>query len=55
MSKSCKLTPNLDPNTTKILNLTVLQRTDPTIEEILFTASHVTFYAFDIDSIQWVS
>jgi len=27
---------------------------DPFIEEILITAAHVTFYAFNIESSQWV-
>lgn len=50
-----KLTPNLDQNCTKVLNLTVLQRVDPSIEEILITSTHVTLYEFNIDSNQWVS
>ncbi|KAI4385426.1 hypothetical protein MLD38_003453 [Melastoma candidum] len=48
-----KLMPNLDHHGTKLLNLTVLQRMDPFVEEILITAAHVTFYKFDIDSSQW--
>lgn len=48
-----KLTPNLDQRSTKMLNLTVLQRVDPFIEEILITAAHVTFYEFNIDLNQW--
>ncbi|KAK7847450.1 mrna-decapping enzyme-like protein [Quercus suber] len=36
-----------------MLNLTVLQRIDPFIEEILITAAHVTFYEFNIESNQW--
>lgn len=47
--------PNLDQHSTKLLNLTVLQRMDPYIEEILITAAHVTFYGFNIDLNQWVS
>ncbi|GFZ08889.1 decapping 1 [Actinidia rufa] len=54
MSQSGKLMPNLDQNSTKLLNLTVLQRIDPYIEEILITAAHVTFYEFNIDLNQWV-
>ncbi|MCL7027734.1 hypothetical protein MKW94_013036 [Papaver nudicaule] len=50
---SGKLTPNLDKETTKILNLTVLQRIDPNIEEILITAAHVTFYEFDVHRNEW--
>lgn len=53
MSQSGKLMPNLDQQTTKILNLTVLQRIDPFVEEILITAAHVTFYEFNIDLSQW--
>ncbi|XWS56029.1 hypothetical protein CRYUN_Cryun09bG0051300 [Craigia yunnanensis] len=53
MSQTGKLTPNLDQQSTKMLNLTVLQRIDPFIEEILITAAHVTFYEFNIDSNQW--
>lgn len=46
--------PNLDQHSTKLLNLTVLQRIDPFVEEILITAAHVTFYEFNIDLSQWV-
>uniref|UniRef100_A0A2P2LYT1 Uncharacterized protein mRNA-decapping enzyme-like protein n=1 Tax=Rhizophora mucronata TaxID=61149 RepID=A0A2P2LYT1_RHIMU len=53
MSQAGKLTPNLDQQGTKILNLTVLQRIDPFIEEILMTAAHVSFYEFNIDNVQW--
>ncbi|XP_047332210.1 mRNA-decapping enzyme-like protein isoform X2 [Impatiens glandulifera] len=53
MSHPGKLMPNLDKNSTKLLNLTVLQRMDPHIEEILMTATHVTFYEFNIDLNQW--
>ncbi|XP_039044128.1 mRNA-decapping enzyme-like protein [Hibiscus syriacus] len=53
MSQTGKLMPNLDQQNTKVLNLTVLQRIDAFIEEILITAAHVTFYEFDIDSSQW--
>ncbi|KAH7292591.1 hypothetical protein KP509_29G076300 [Ceratopteris richardii] len=35
------------------LNLTVLQRLDEHIQEILFTAAHVTLYDFDVDKCQW--
>ena len=54
MSQTGKLMPNLDQNSTKLLNLTVLQRMDPFIEEILITAAHVTFYEFNIELNQWV-
>ena len=49
-----KLMPNLDQQSTKVLNLTVLQRIDPYVEEILITAAHVTFYEFNIELNQWV-
>ncbi|KAG2371532.1 mRNA-decapping enzyme-like protein [Vigna angularis] len=54
MSQNGKLMPNLDQHSTKLLNLTVLQRIDPFVEEILITAAHVTFYEFNIDLSQWV-
>uniref|UniRef100_A0A7N0V0J5 mRNA-decapping enzyme-like protein n=1 Tax=Kalanchoe fedtschenkoi TaxID=63787 RepID=A0A7N0V0J5_KALFE len=53
MSQNGKLMPNLDQNSTKLLNLTVLQRIDPFVEEILITAAHVAFYEFNIDLSQW--
>ncbi|XP_073291878.1 mRNA-decapping enzyme-like protein [Primulina huaijiensis] len=53
MSQNGRLTPNLDEKSTKMLNLTVLQRIDPFVEEILITAAHVTFYEFNIDTSQW--
>ncbi|KAL1201886.1 mRNA-decapping enzyme-like protein [Cardamine amara subsp. amara] len=53
MSQNGKLIPNLDQNSTRLLNLTVLQRIDPYIEEILITAAHVTFYEFNIELSQW--
>ncbi|XP_074331911.1 mRNA-decapping enzyme-like protein isoform X2 [Apium graveolens] len=52
-NRSGKLMPNLDQQSTKVLNLTVLQRMDPYIEQILITAAHVTLYAFDIHLNQW--
>lgn len=45
----------LDQNSTAALNLTVLQRQDPAVEEILLTAGHVTLYDFDVASSTWVS
>ncbi|CAF2051690.1 unnamed protein product [Brassica napus] len=45
--------PNMDQSSTRLLNLTVLQRIDPFIEEILITAAHVTFYEFNIEISQW--
>ncbi|XP_038707019.1 mRNA-decapping enzyme-like protein isoform X1 [Tripterygium wilfordii] len=53
MLQNGKLMPNLDQQSTKLLNLTVLQRIDPFIEEILITAAHVTFYEFNIELSQW--
>ncbi|ERM98931.1 mRNA-decapping enzyme-like protein [Amborella trichopoda] len=53
MSQNGKLMPNLDQQSTKVLNLTVLQRIDPFVEEILITAAHVTFYEFNIELNQW--
>ncbi|XP_010943803.1 mRNA-decapping enzyme-like protein isoform X2 [Elaeis guineensis] len=53
MSQNGKLMPNLDHQSTKLLNLTVLQRIDPYVEEILITAAHVTFYEFNIELNQW--
>ncbi|GJN25048.1 hypothetical protein PR202_gb12832 [Eleusine coracana subsp. coracana] len=50
-----KVTPNLasDGEGTRTLNLTVLQRLDPAIEDILITAAHVTLYDFDTNVNQW--
>ncbi|CAO2147707.1 unnamed protein product [Urochloa humidicola] len=50
-----KVTPNLamDAEATRLLNLTVLQRLDPAVEDILITAAHVTLYDFNIDLNQW--
>ncbi|XP_021715691.1 mRNA-decapping enzyme-like protein [Chenopodium quinoa] len=53
MAQSGKVMPNLDQKSTKLLNLTVLQRIDPSVEEILITAAHVTFYEFNIELSQW--
>ncbi|KAL4396773.1 hypothetical protein AHAS_Ahas01G0125400 [Arachis hypogaea] len=53
MSQNGKLIPNFDQHSTKLLNLTVLQRIDPFVEEILITTAHVTFYEFNIDLSQW--
>ncbi|KAE9590810.1 hypothetical protein Lal_00023281 [Lupinus albus] len=51
--QSKKLTPNLDEQSTKVLNLTVLQRMDSFIDQILFTAAHVSFYDFNLQTNQW--
>ncbi|KAG6761873.1 hypothetical protein POTOM_035112 [Populus tomentosa] len=53
MPQNGKLMPNIDQQSTKLLNLTVLQRIDPLVEEILITAAHVTLYQFNIDLTQW--
>ncbi|CAH9093739.1 unnamed protein product [Cuscuta epithymum] len=53
MPQRGKLMPYLDPNSTKLLNLTVLQRMDPFVEEILLTAVHVAFYEFNTAATQW--
>ncbi|KAH9564497.1 hypothetical protein CY35_04G028000 [Sphagnum magellanicum] len=45
--------PQLDQNSTKELNLTVLQRMDRHVEDILTTAAHVTFYQFSVEDSQW--
>ncbi|KAG6478236.1 hypothetical protein ZIOFF_061671 [Zingiber officinale] len=45
--------PNLDQNSSKLHNLTVLQRVDSFVEEILMTAAHVTVYEFNIELNQW--
>jgi hypothetical protein len=47
--------PQLDQNSTKELNLTVLQRMDRHVEDILTTAAHVTFYQFSVEDSQWVT
>jgi hypothetical protein len=56
-ANGAKVTPNLamDAEATRMLNLTVLQRLDPAVEDILITAAHVTLYDFNIDLNQWVS
>ncbi|PWA39665.1 mRNA-decapping enzyme subunit 1, PH domain-like protein [Artemisia annua] len=53
MSENSKLKPNLDEKSRKTLNLTVLQRLDPYIDQILITAAHVTFYQFNVHLNQW--
>ncbi|WOL15657.1 mRNA-decapping enzyme-like protein [Canna indica] len=53
MQQNRKPMPNLDQQSTKALNLTVLQRTDPFVEEILMTAAHVTLYEFNVELNQW--
>lgn len=53
MPQSGKLMPNIDQQSTKLLNLTVLQRFDPCIQDILFTAAHVALYEFSMGTNQW--
>ncbi|KAJ6824390.1 mRNA-decapping enzyme-like protein isoform X1 [Iris pallida] len=48
-----KPVPHLDKKSTRALNLTVLQRIDPSVEDILITAAHVALYEFNIQQIQW--
>ncbi|XP_042068499.1 mRNA-decapping enzyme-like protein isoform X2 [Salvia splendens] len=48
-----KLKPILDEKITKHLNLTVLQRIDPCVQEIIAGATHVAIYEFDIDTLEW--
>ncbi|GBG61242.1 hypothetical protein CBR_g19774 [Chara braunii] len=43
----------LDQSSTRELNLTVLQRIDHEVEEILTTAGHVTLYEFDVEEKSW--
>ena len=54
MTQNGKLMPNLDQQSTKALNLIVLQRIDPFVEEVLMTAPHVTLYEFNIELNRWV-
>ncbi|KAG6415182.1 hypothetical protein SASPL_122586 [Salvia splendens] len=49
-----KVKPNLDEQITKHLNLTVLQRIDHCVQEIIAGATHVAIYEFDIDTSEWV-
>ncbi|XP_074564042.1 mRNA-decapping enzyme-like protein isoform X2 [Curcuma longa] len=53
MQQSGKPVPNLDQQITKALNLTVLQRADAFVEEILLTATHVVLYTFSVELNQW--
>ncbi|KAK3260219.1 hypothetical protein CYMTET_30811 [Cymbomonas tetramitiformis] len=45
--------PQLDKNATKNLNLSVLKRQDPDVENVLATAGHVALYQLDLDKMQW--
>lgn len=54
MLQSRKPVANLDKQSTNALNLTVLQRADAFVEEILLTATHVAVYAFNVELSQWV-
>eukprot|EP00249_Psilotum_nudum_P022635 c28592_g2_i1 orf=435-1535(+) len=53
MSQNGKLQPQLNPQSTRELNMTVLQRIDRHVEEILTTAAHVTLYEFNIELSNW--
>ncbi|CAI7923116.1 unnamed protein product [Closterium sp. NIES-53] len=44
----------LDQQSTMDLTLTVLQRMDPAVAEILLTVGHVTVYEFDVAASSWV-
>jgi hypothetical protein len=46
--------PNLDKKSTNELNLSVLQRFDPDVEDVLVTAGHVALYAMNTECMQWV-
>lgn len=46
-------TPVLDRGAAQELNLTVLRRIDPDIEEVLATAGHVCLYHMSVDTQQW--
>ncbi|KAL3700843.1 hypothetical protein R1sor_018865 [Riccia sorocarpa] len=53
MAQNGKPMPVLDQQSTRELNLTVLQRMDRYVEDILTTAAHVTFYEFNVEQSQW--
>eukprot|EP00249_Psilotum_nudum_P012818 c24005_g1_i1 orf=208-1272(+) len=53
MAQNCKPIPHLCHQSTLELNLTVLQRMDTHVEDILMTAGHVTLYEFNLDVNQW--
>lgn len=53
MSQNGKIIPQLSQQATNDSNLTVLQRIDRHVEEILTTAAHVTLYDFNVDLTQW--
>ncbi|GLJ39245.1 hypothetical protein SUGI_0800670 [Cryptomeria japonica] len=53
MSQNGKIVPQLSQQATNDSNLTVLQRIDRHVEEILTTAAHVTLYDFNVDLTQW--
>lgn len=56
MQKSSEMAQNgrlINQQSTWELNLTVLQRMDHHVEDILITAGHVTLYVFDVDKCQW--
>jgi len=53
MSQNGKIIPQLSQQVTNDSNLTVLQRIDCHVEEILATAGHVTLYDFNMELSQW--
>eukprot|EP01018_Ginkgo_biloba_P028780 Gb_03838 [translate_table: standard] len=53
MAQNGKIMPQLNQQGTNESNLTVLQRIDRYVEEILTTASHVTLYDFNMELTQW--
>eukprot|EP00959_Pyramimonas_sp_CCMP1952_P046731 976168-Pyramimonas_sp.AAC.1 len=48
------LVPVLDQKSTDDLNLSVLQRFDPDVEDILVKAGHVAQYVLNTVEMQWV-
>uniref|UniRef100_A0A0C9QV86 TSA: Wollemia nobilis Ref_Wollemi_Transcript_7180_1598 transcribed RNA sequence n=1 Tax=Wollemia nobilis TaxID=56998 RepID=A0A0C9QV86_9CONI len=53
MTSNGKIIPHLSQQATNDSNLTVLQRIDRHVEEILTTAAHVTLYDFNVELTQW--
>ncbi|KAJ7564081.1 hypothetical protein O6H91_02G000600 [Diphasiastrum complanatum] len=53
MGHNVKPMPQLNQQSTKELNMTVLQRMDRDVVDILTTAGHVTLYEFNTESNQW--
>ncbi|KAJ3681549.1 hypothetical protein LUZ60_016038 [Juncus effusus] len=55
MGEICLPDPEIsrDEEITKSLNMTVLRRRDPYVEDILITAPHVVMYEYDLQLNQW--